>query len=382
MAAVQPPIIPILGELIRRTPGTISLGQGVVSYGPPPGALAALAAFPASPDDHRYGPVHGTPALLEAIGEKLAAENRIAAGHGRRVVVTAGGNMAFVNAVLAVTDPGDEVILQAPFYFNHDMAIVMAGCRTVAVDTGAAYQLRPSEIEAAISPRTRAVVTISPNNPTGAVYPETALRQVNELCRARGVYHIHDEAYEYFTYDGVPHFSVGAIETGADHTISLFSLSKTYGMASWRVGYMVIPERLFEAVNKIQDTNLICPPLVSQAVACAALRGGSGYCREKVLDLEEVRALVIRAFDSVGDVCDVPRPDGAFYFLVKVKTSLASLAFAERLILAHRVAVVPGSAFGQRDACSLRVSYGALDGQTVAEGMKRVVKGIRAITSC
>jgi aspartate/methionine/tyrosine aminotransferase len=382
MAAVQPPIIPILGELIRRTPGTISLGQGVVSYGPPPGALAALAAFPASPDDHRYGPVHGTPALLEAIGEKLAAENRIAAGHGRRVVVTAGGNMAFVNAVLAVTDPGDEVILQAPFYFNHDMAIVMAGCRTVAVDTGAAYQLRPSEIEAAISPRTRAVVTISPNNPTGAVYPETALRQVNELCRARGVYHIHDEAYEYFTYDGVPHFSAGAIETGADHTISLFSLSKTYGMASWRVGYMVIPERLFEAVNKIQDTNLICPPLVSQAVACAALRGGSGYCREKVLDLEEVRALVIRAFDSVGDVCDVPRPDGAFYFLVKVKTSLASLAFTERLILAHRVAVVPGSAFGQRDACSLRVSYGALDGQTVAEGMKRVVKGIRAITSC
>jgi aspartate/methionine/tyrosine aminotransferase len=382
MAAVQPPIIPILGELIRRTPGTISLGQGVVSYGPPPGALAALAAFPASPHDHRYGPVHGTPALLEAIGEKLAAENRIAAGHGRRVVVTAGGNMAFVNAVLAVTDPGDEVILQAPFYFNHDMAIVMAGCRTVAVDTGAAYQLRPSEIEAAISPRTRAVVTISPNNPTGAVYPETALRQVNELCRARGVYHIHDEAYEYFTYDGVPHFSVGAIETGADHTISLFSLSKTYGMASWRVGYMVIPERLFEAVNKIQDTNLICPPLVSQAVACAALRGGSGYCREKVLDLEEVRALVIRAFDSVGDVCDVPRPDGAFYFLVKVKTSLASLAFAERLILAHRVAVVPGSAFGQRDTCSLRVSYGALDGQTVAEGMKRVVKGIRAITSC
>jgi aspartate/methionine/tyrosine aminotransferase len=382
MAAVQPPIIPILGELIRRTPGTISLGQGVVSYGPPPGALAALAAFPASPDDHRYGPVHGTPALLEAIGEKLAAENRIAAGHGRRVVVTAGGNMAFVNAVLAVTDPGDEVILQAPFYFNHDMAIVMAGCRTVAVDTGAAYQLRPSEIEAAISPRTRAVVTISPNNPTGAVYPETALRQVNELCRARGVYHIHDEAYEYFTYDGVPHFSVGAIETGADHTISLFSLSKTYGMASWRVGYMVIPERLFEAVNKIQDTNLICPPLVSQAVACAALRGGSGYCREKVLELEEVRALVIRAFDSVRDVCDVPRPDGAFYFLVKVKTSLASLAFTERLILAHRVAVVPGSAFGQRDTCSLRVSYGALDGQTVAEGMKRVVKGIRAITSC
>lgn len=380
--SVQAPIIPILGELIRRTPGTISLGQGVVSYGPPPGALAALASFPASPQDHHYGPVHGTPALLEAIGEKLAAENRIVVGDGRRVVVTAGGNMAFVNAVLAVTDPGDEVILQAPFYFNHDMAIVMAGSRTVAVDTHAAYQLRPAAIESAITARTRAVVTISPNNPTGAVYPESALREVNDICRAHGLYHIHDEAYEYFTYDGVPHFSVGGIATGHDHTISVFSLSKTYGMASWRIGYMLIPAHLFEAVNKIQDTNLICPPAVSQAVACAALRGGAAYCRAKVRELEEVRALTIRALDSVRDVCEAPRPDGAFYFLVRVKTSLTSLTFAERLILEHRVAVVPGSAFGQRDVCSLRVSYGALDRQTVAEGMKRLVRGIRTITSC
>lgn len=376
---VQAPIIPIIGEWIRRNPGTISLGQGIVSYGPPPEALAALRSFPGTADDHRYGPVEGSPDLIDAIQHKLALENGFAPGSDRRVVVTAGSNMAFVNAVLAVTDPGDEVILQAPFYFNHDMAIVIAGCRTVAVATDDQYQLRLDAIRAAITPRTRAVVTISPNNPTGAVYPESALRAVNRLCAEHGLYHVHDEAYEYFTYGDAVHFSPGAIAGGATHTISLYSLSKTYGMASWRVGYMVIPAHLFEAVNKIQDTNLICPPVVSQAVACAAIRAGSAYCRERVLELAEIRPAVLEAFARVADICAVPRPDGAFYCLVRVKTTMDPLALVERLVVEHRVAAVPGTAFGLADGCYLRVSYGALDKETVAEGISRLVSGLRAI---
>jgi aspartate/methionine/tyrosine aminotransferase len=379
MAEVQPPIIPIVGELIRRHPGTISLGQGVVSYGPPAAALKALESFPRTPDDHRYGPVEGSPELVEAIRRKLAGESRVSVGRERRIVVTAGGNMAFVNAVLAVADPGDEVILQTPFYFNHDMAIVMAGCRTVAVPTDERYQLRPDAIEAAITPRTRAVVTISPNNPSGAVYPAAAIERVNRLCAARGIYHIHDEAYEYFTYDGAQHASPAAIEDSAPHTITLYSLSKTYGMASWRIGYMVIPAHLFEAVNKIQDTNLICPPLVSQAVACAALESGSGYCRARVAELAAVRSLVLEEFAAVADVCDVPKPDGAFYCLVRVHTSMDPLALVERLIVDHRVAAVPGTAFGLTDGCYLRVSYGALDRDTVAQGMSRLVGGLGAL---
>jgi aspartate/methionine/tyrosine aminotransferase len=379
MQDVQPPIIPIVGELIRRHPGTISLGQGVVSYGPPAEALAALGSFPQTLDDHRYGPVGGSPELVEAIRLKLDADNGIAVDDARRIVVTAGGNMAFFNAVLAVTDPGDEVILQTPFYFNHDMAIAMAGCRTVAVPTDDRYQLQADAIRAAITPRTRAVVTISPNNPSGAVYPEAALRALNRLCVDHGLYHVHDEAYEYFTYDGARHFSPGAIAGSATHTISLYSLSKTYGMASWRIGYMVIPEHLVEAVNKIQDTNLICPPLVSQAVACAALRAGSAYCRQRVADLAAVRTLVLQAFARVTDICTVPRPDGAFYCLVRVHTGLDPLALVERLAAEHRVAAVPGTAFGLADGCYLRVSYGALDRDTVAEGISRLVTGLRAI---
>jgi len=379
MQAVQAPIIPILADLIRRTPGTISLGQGIVAYGPPREALAALAGFPSTADDHRYGPVEGSPDLVDAIWAKLARENGTRRDPARRVVVTAGGNMAFVNAVLAVTDPGDEVVLQAPFYFNHDMAIVIAGCRTVAVPTDSAYQLQPDAIRAALTPRTRAVVTVSPNNPTGAVYPESALRAVNRLCAEHGLYHVHDEAYEYFTYDGVPHVSPGAFEGAAAHTISLYSLSKAYGMASWRIGYMVIPAGLFDAINKIQDTNLICPPLVSQEVARAALAVGAAYCRTHLASLADVRRMVLERFAALGDLCEVPRPDGAFYCLVRVKTALDPVTLASRLITEHRVAAVPGSAFGLTDGCYLRVSYGALDAGTVAEGLTRLIGGIAAI---
>jgi aspartate/methionine/tyrosine aminotransferase len=379
IGSVQPPVIPIIAELIRQHPGTISLGQGIVSYGPPAAALDALRTFPRTPADHRYGPVEGSPELVEAIRGKLAAENGIVTGAERRIVVTAGGNMAFVNAVLAVTDPGDEVILQAPFYFNHDMAIALAGCRTVAVPTDDRYQLRPEAIRAAITARTRAVVTISPNNPSGAVYPESALREVNAVCAAHGVYHVHDEAYESFTYDGTRHCSPGSLAGSVPHTISLFSLSKTYGMASWRIGYMVIPAHLFEAVTKIQDTNLICPPAVSQAVARAALAAGAAYCREQVGELAGVRLLVLDALADMADVCTVPRPDGAFYCLARVHTSMDPLALVERLVVDHRVAAVPGTAFGLTDGCYLRVSYGALDKATVAEGLSRLVNGLRAI---
>jgi len=380
MAGVQSPIIPITARLIRDHPGTISLAQGVVSFGPPPEAIAAIGSFPGGPDDHRYGPVEGNEGLLAALRAKLEADNGVDVDSASRLVVTAGGNMAFMNAILAVTDPGDEVILQAPYYFNHDMAVAMAGCRTVAVGTDAGYQLRPDAIRDAINPRTRAVVTISPNNPTGAVYPEEALREVNAICAARGVYHIHDEAYEYFTYDNARHFSPGSLPGAVDHTISLFSMSKTFGMASWRIGYMVIPARLFDSVNKIQDTILICPPLVSQHVAVAALTAGSAYCRARVDELAAVRRMVLAAFAGVSDACTVPRPDGAFYCLVRVHASMDPLQLVERLVRQHRVAAVPGTAFGL-GGCHLRVSYGALDARTVEEGMTRLVAALRALAS-
>src|SRR5262245_64225268 len=311
MDAIQAPIIAVIGDVIRQHPGTISLGQGVVHYGPPQAALdAARAALP-QPETHGYQDGAGIPQLVAAIEAKLRRENGIrlratepagasagqvrlratepagasagqvrlratqpagasagqvrlratepagaSAGQvrlratepasasagpvdGSRVMVTAGGNMAFVHAILAITQPGDEVILPVPFYFNHEMAIQMADCAAVRVPTDDRYQLNLDAIRRAITPRTRAIVTVSPNNPTGAVFPEAALREVNDLCAHHGLFHISDEVYEYFTYGSAAHASPGAFDGAHAHTISMFSLSKAYGFAGWRIGYMV-----------------------------------------------------------------------------------------------------------------------------------------------
>ena len=380
MEAVQSPIIPVVGDWIRSCPGTISLGQGVVYYGPPEEAFEALARFSRNPQN-KYGPVDGVPELRDAIARKLAAENGIEVGDTQRIVVTAGGNMAFMNAVLAIVDVGDEVILPSPFYFNHAMAITMAGANVVTAPTGHDFQLDPESIRRAITPRTRAVVTVSPNNPTGAVYREEALAEVNDLCRRAGIYHVSDEAYEYFTYGDARHFSPGSLPRTDRHTISLYSLSKAYGFASWRVGYMVIPDHLAEAVAKIQDTIVICPALVSQYAAVGALRAGVDYCREMKRSIADTRRIVLHELSAIDDLATVYRADGALYFVLRVHTDLPDVTLAERLVREHGVAVIPGSTFGMNDGCYLRVSYGALDGDTVAEGIGRLVRGVRAIVA-
>jgi aspartate/methionine/tyrosine aminotransferase len=378
MDAVQTPIIPTIGALVRATPGTISLGQGVVHYPPPPAAIDAASRALAEPSTSQYQSAAGIPPLLDRIAAKLAAENRIDVKGGSRIMVTAGGNMAFSHAISAITAPGDEVILNTPYYFNHEMAIRIAGCQPVCVATDDHYHPRIDDLRAAITPRTRAIVTVTPNNPTGAVYTEEELRAVNALCPEHGIYHISDEAYEYFTYRSAKHFSPGSIAGAEGHTISLYSLSKAYGFAGWRVGYMAYPEHLESAMTKLQDTMLICPPIASQVTAAAAMAEGRAYCEPHLADLSKVRDLVLSELATLGSLVRVPNAEGAFYCFVKVDSSMDPMVIAERLIREHKVAVLPGMTFGI-EGCYLRIAYGALKRETVAEGLGRLVKGLRAI---
>ncbi|MCC5638515.1 pyridoxal phosphate-dependent aminotransferase [Nostoc sp. CHAB 5844] len=379
MQAVQSPIIPVVGELIQNSPGTISLGQGVVSYSPPPEAIELLPKFLAESTNHLYKAVEGIPPLLIALTAKLSTFNGIEINNDNCIVVTAGSNMAFMNAILAITSPGDEIILNTPYYFNHEMAIAMAGCRTVLVDTDENYQLRPDALAAAITPQTKAIVTISPNNPTGVVYSEAALRQVNQICSDRHIYHISDEAYEYFTYNGIKHISPGAFAGSSNHTISLYSLSKAYGFASWRIGYMVIPKHLLVAVKKVQDTILICPPVVSQYAALGALQAKDEYLKDNIGAITKVRQLVIDSLNHLQGLCTIAQADGAFYFFLKVHTKMDAFELVKRLIQEHKVAVIPGTTFGMENGCYLRVAYGALQENTAKAGIERLVQGLQKI---
>jgi len=382
MDGVQAPIIPVVGDIIRQVPGTISLGQGIVHYGPPPEVAEAVRQALTDPATNEYAGGTGHPDLVRRIAAKLAAENDIngiEAANGSAIMVTAGANMAFMHAVLAISEPGDEIILPVPFYFNHEMAIQMAGCRAVAVRTDNNYCPDLDAIGRAITNRTRAIVTISPNNPTGAVFPAALLREVNNLCRDRGLYHISDETYEYFVYGSARHLSPGSLPGAAAHTISIYSLSKAYGMAGWRIGYAVYPDDLTPAMLKIQDTILICPTVAAERAALAALDVGRPYCDPHVRELATIRQIVLDALGTLGPVCDVPPAEGAMYCFPRIATDLDAMTLTERLIREHKVAVTPGSAFGMTDGCYFRVAFGALQRETVAEGIGRLVAGLRAI---
>ena len=379
MQSVQSPIIPMIGALIRNHPGTISLGQGVVFYTPPTQSFAQISQFLSDEKNHKYQPVDGIKPLLQIIAQKLADDNHIMINAKHRIFVTAGSNMGFINAIFAITSPGDEIILQTPFYFNHEMAIALASCTPIKVNTDDNYQLQIKAIKAAITPKTKAIVTISPNNPTGVIYPESALREINQICQDHNIYHITDEAYEYFTYNNIKHFSPGSILGSENHTISLFSLSKTYGFASWRIGYMVIPDHLFQSIEKIQDTNLICPPVISQYAALGALQIGKNYFGEKIKQIATVREIVLNELDKIHNFCIIPKAEGAFYFLLKIDTHINSMELVERLIKEHGIAVIPGTTFGMENGCYLRVAYGALESATVTTGINRLVTGLKSI---
>ncbi len=378
MGAVVPSHIPAVNALVRAHAGTISLGQGVVHYAPPPQVREWVGRFFADPENHKYKSEVGIPPLLDALTAKLGADNGLRVGDDSRVVVTAGSNMGFLHALLAITDPGDEVILPVPYYFNHEMAVTAASCRAVLVPTDARYQPRLEALEAAITPRTKAILTVSPNNPTGAVYPEATLRAVNALCRARGLYHISDEAYEYFVYGGARHFSPGSIVGAEGHTLSLFTLSKTYGFASWRIGYMVAPTHLYEAIKKIQETNVICPPVVSQFAALGALEAGGAFRAPRLADMAETRRIVLGELEALGGLADVSPSEGAIYVFLRLHTDREPMTLVERLVREHGVAVMPGTDFGAA-GCSLRLSYGALSQQAASEGVGRLVRGLKAI---
>lgn len=383
IASVDMPVMPAIAALVRDNPGTISLGQGVVNYGPPAQAVASLPGLMSDLGLNKYQAIIGHPALINALTHKLADENNIHCGGDSVVMVTAGSNMAFLNCLLAVGDPGDEFILPTPYYFNQEMAIRMVGCVPVPVPVNDDWSLNVEALAAAVTSRTRAIITVSPNNPTGAVYSKESLTAVNALCAKQNIYHFSDEAYEYFTYEGAEHFSPASLPGAHRHTISFFSMSKNYGMASWRIGYVVFPADLLEAMNKVQDTNLICAPVVSQMLALEMLKYGRAWVQPKVDALSLVRKNVYESLEVLGDLIEFPKTQGAFYVLLKLPGLAAGterLAFNRAMAQTHQVVSVPGFTFGLFDTTKAnyqRLSYGALESATVEQGVARYVTAIK-----
>lgn len=377
--AVQTPIIPTITQLAREHSGTISLGQGVAYYGPPPQAYEEIQKQLNSSHLNAYGPVEGIPALTQTLADKLHTRNSVSINQYNKVFVTAGSNMAFSSLMIAIADPGDEIILLTPYYFNHEMAIRLADAAPVLVPTLDNYHPDLDHIKSAITNKTRAIVTVSPNNPTGAVYTKEELTRINQLCAQHGLYHISDEAYEDFLYEDRKHFSPASLSNSDAHTISLYSLSKAYGFAGWRVGYMVIPTALFASLRKVQDTVLISPTIISQYAALGAHSAPYSYIGHKLKEIKQSRQVCLDAINSTNLLARPATSEGAFYIFIKLNTNKDDLTIAKQLIAQHGVATIPGSAFEADNGAYLRISYGSLTSDTVTQGIKKLITGLHTL---
>ncbi|MDW3094428.1 MAG: pyridoxal phosphate-dependent aminotransferase [Gammaproteobacteria bacterium] len=377
--AVQTPIIPTITQLARKHSGTISLGQGVAYYGPPQQAYDEIQKQLNSNKLNAYGPVEGIPELTQTLAEKLHARNNISINQKSKVFVTAGSNMAFSSLMVAIADPGDEIILLTPYYFNHEMAIRLADATPVLVPTLDNYHPDIDHIKSTITNKTRAIVTVSPNNPTGAVYTQEELTAINQLCAKHGIYHISDEAYEDFLYEDRKHFSPASLNNSEAHTISLYSLSKAYGFAGWRVGYMVIPSQMFASLRKVQDTVLISPTIISQYAAHGAHRAPYSYIENHLKEIEKSRDVCLEHINQTNLLKTPAVSEGAFYIFIKLNTKKDDFTIAKQLIEKFGVATIPGSAFEASNGAYLRISYGALTSATVKQGIEKLTAGLQIL---
>jgi len=372
----EAPIVKLIAD--SELPSDIvDLGQGVPFYGPPKEAILAAAQALRKESGFKYSPDSGIPELRETIARKLASENGVEADPNSNIMVTAGANQAFANAILSITRPGDHVIVLSPYYFNHVMAIQLAGCKPVVIDTNRNYQPIVERIGERITKRARAVVLVSPNNPTGAVYSRHTVNEIGTLCAKNGLHLITDETYEHFVYDGADFVSALSLDKAIEHTISLFSCSKSYGMSGYRIGYAVFPAGIYGEMLKVQDTLTICAPSALQIAAGAAMKLGGAYPRQFIPRIEKVRKIFIGGLTGLDSV-EMPVTKGSYYFLLRLRTKKSDWNIARRLIEEYGVITIPGRVFGTRYP-ALRVAYANVDESMAVKGISRLEKGFQEI---
>lgn len=339
---------------------------------------------------HRYGEVRGTDELRDA----LRSKHNI--GGDNEVMVTAGANQAFMNAVLAVTDPGDSVVLLAPYYFSHLAAVQLAGARGIVTKHDpATWQPHVESLAEILSSapakeRIRAVVLTTPGNPTGCICDPINMRRVEELCAAAGVWLITDETYQDFVFEGTGHTEprTDAFEGSPSGVIRIFSMSKALGMPGWRVGYMIYPKDLDESMGKINDcipthASIASQKLAHHMLSCSSSSSsspsglavyGRTWVNAQVKNLEACRRWVWDAVHAAGTV----KTTGAFYFFVPFPPPFDSAEMEERAleILAtdFRVVATPGTAFGVPGHA--RISYGSLSDGDCKEAAARLRAGL------
>ncbi len=360
----------------------IGFGAGEPDFPTPEHIVEAAVAACRRPAYHHYTPTGGLPELRQAIAEKTRRDSgyEVAAS---QVLVTNGGKQAVANAFAVLCDPGDEVLVPAPYWTTYPESIALAGGVPVVVhaDESTGFRVSVDDLEAALTPRTKALLFVSPSNPTGAVYPRDEIEAIGRWAVERGIWVLTDEIYEHLVYGGAEHHSMPVVVPElADRCLVANGVAKTYAMTGWRVGWLLGPADAITAATNIQSHETSNVANVSQAAALAGVSGDLGAVAMMREAFDRRRRTIHRMLNEIPGVACL-EPEGAFYAFPSVKGLLGrelrgvrpatSAELAELCISEAKVAVVPGEAFGAPGY--FRMSY-ALGDEDLAEGVSRLAK--------
>lgn len=272
------------------------------------------------------------------------------------ILVTVGASEGVDASLRAILNPGDEIIVCQPCYVNYTPLAILTQAKVVPVDTSPNFYPTAEQIEKAITPKTKAIMMCTPNNPTGTIIPASELEKIAKLCVKNQIWCISDEIYCELVYDGAKHVSIGSFPGMKDYTIVLNGFSKSFAMTGWRIGFIAAPADLITQLVKLHGYNSICAPIFSQYAATEGLKNGWKDVEKMRVSYQQRRNLMEKQFNEMG--LPVPEPKGAFYMFPDItSTGMTSEAFATELFNKHNVAVVPGSVFGLGGEGHIRVCY-------------------------
>ncbi|MBI2189617.1 MAG: pyridoxal phosphate-dependent aminotransferase [Acidobacteria bacterium] len=369
-----PPFDPLnlrAAELRAAGHSVISLGQAVPFFEPPAAARAAAREALDRPEVHRYVTDPGLPSLRTILAERLGATMRTALTRDD-LIITAGGNHAFTLALTTLVDAGDEVVLPAPYFTNHRMAVVAAGAAAIEAPVAdrTTFAVRWSDVEPHLTPRTKAVVLCNPSNPTGAPVEAADGRLMVERLADRGVFVISDETYMQFVYEGA-HWSAASVGGWRRNVVVVGTFSKAFGMMGWRVGYLLADADICQQAVKVQDAMIICAPAISQIAAEAAVRDCWSYPLSFHDELRARRDVLADGLARIPALHWTPTRGGLFAF-VAVDGCDDSAALSRALLERAHVVTIPGISFGSSGEGYLRLSYGYADAAELAEAAGRL----------
>ncbi len=321
-----------------------------------------------------YSETAGLEILRQEIAKKLERDNNIKADPSE-VIITVGAIEGLAAAVLAVIDPGDEVIIPVPGYSTHIRQVGLASGKAVLLPTQQEndYKLDFNQLKDLITPKTKAILYSSPNNPTGAVYDEDELRTLASIALENDLVVITDEAYEYFVFDGRKHFSIGSIPEMKDHVISCFTFTKTYAMTGWRIGYVHASKEWIAQITKIHIPYCICAPVVSQYAALAAISGPQDCVEEYRRHYQKTRDLMCKRLDLMPQIFSYYKPAGSYLMFPRVELPEGkdSLTFAVKLLQEAKISTTPGIAF--KGEGHIRMSF-CVPEETIEKAFDRMEK--------